>query len=77
MRITGTQYSLSKKQGILELTYQGRSVDKFEYIGKTVREMTDEIWRSLKLKGTVVNKDNLQATIQELFPNIRRHGPLK
>jgi uncharacterized protein YjaG (DUF416 family) len=77
LRITGTQYSISKKQDVLELTFQGRRVNKFEYTGKTVREMTDEIWQSLKLKGTVVNKDNLQATIQDLFPNVRRHGPLK
>ncbi len=77
MRITGTQYSLSKKQDVLELTFQGRQVDKFEYTGKTVREMTDEVWNSLKMKGTVVNKDNLQTTIQDLFPNARRHGPLK
>ncbi|MBD3404805.1 MAG: hypothetical protein GF411_01560 [Candidatus Lokiarchaeota archaeon] len=77
MRITGTRYTIDKKPPVLELRYQGRVVSKFEYVGKTLNDVSEEIWADLKRKGTTILKGALKDELSTLFPGIRVTGPLK
>ncbi|TXT55690.1 MAG: hypothetical protein BAJATHORv1_30070 [Candidatus Thorarchaeota archaeon] len=77
MRITGTRYTIDKKPNVLEMRHQGRVVAKFEYVGKTLNDLSDEIWEDLKRKGTTVLKGALKDELATLFPGIRVTGPLK
>ncbi len=77
MRITGTQYSIEKKADVLELRKAGRVLETYQFKGKTVNDLTEEIWASLKRKGSTVNKDLLLEGLFKMFPGVRRHGPIK
>ena len=77
MKITGTQFSIEKKKVELELRLQGQVVDRFPFQGKTLLEVTDEIWMSIKRKGVTIQKSLLKDDLTKLFPGIRITGPLK
>ena len=77
MKITGTQFSIDKKKSELELRLQGQVVDKFPFQGKTLLEVTDEVWISMKRKGVTIQKSLLKDDLTKLFPGIRITGPLK
>ncbi|MEM4735198.1 MAG: hypothetical protein QXS20_05710 [Candidatus Thorarchaeota archaeon] len=76
MRITGTQYSLERKSDSIEMKSAGKVTDTWDAKGKTMDEMTDEIWNALKRKGVTVQRNAIAETLQSLFPNARKHGPL-
>ena len=77
MKITGTQYSIEKKTTDLELKLRGQVVDRFPFQGKTLLDITDEIWLSMKRKGVTIQKSVLKDDLTRLFPGIRITGPLK
>jgi hypothetical protein len=77
MKITGTQFSIEKKTSDLELRLRGQVVEKFPFIGKTLIEVTDEVWASMKRKGVTIQKSILKDDLTKLFPGIRITGPLK
>ena len=77
MRITGTQYSIEKKPKVLELRKAGQVIETYEFLGKTVNDLTEEIWESLRRKGVTVNKELLLEDMFKMFPGVRRYGPIK
>jgi hypothetical protein len=77
MRITGTQFTLEKKESAIELKNQGKVVETFQTQGKTLMEVTDLVWDTLKRKGVVVQKTALKEDLAGLFPGSRASGPLK
>ena len=77
MKITGTQFSIEKKTSDLELRLRGQIVDRFPFQGKTLIEVVDEIWVSMKRKGVTIQKSILKDDLTKLFPGIRITGPLK
>ena len=77
MRITGTQYTIEKKAANLELKYRGQIVGTFEYVGKTLLDVTEEVWTSLKRKGVIMQRNIVKDDIAQLFPGVRVSGPLK
>jgi hypothetical protein len=77
MRITGTQFTVEKKESAIELKNQGKVVETFQTQGKTLMEVTDLVWDTLKRKGVVVQKTALKEDLAGLFPGSRSSGPLK
>ncbi|MHA1771989.1 MAG: hypothetical protein ACTSYL_03875 [Candidatus Thorarchaeota archaeon] len=77
MRLTGTQYSLEKKTDILELKKAGKVIETYTFKGRSIDELTDEIWNSLRRKGAPINKEILLEGLFGMFPGVRRHGPIK
>ena len=77
MRITGTQFTVEKKESAIELKNQGRLVETFQTQGKTLMEVTDAVWDALKRKGVVVQKSALKEDLAGLFPGSRPSGPLR
>ncbi|RDE13759.1 MAG: hypothetical protein C4K47_05430 [Candidatus Thorarchaeota archaeon] len=77
MRITGTQYTVEKKESGIELKNQGRVVETFQFQGKTLSEVADAVWDTLKRKGVVVQRAALKEDLAALFPGSRPSGPLK
>jgi hypothetical protein len=77
MRIKGTQYTVEKKESALELKNQGKIVETFQTEGKTLSEVADAMYDTLKRKGVVVQKAALREDLAGLFPGSRPSGPLK
>lgn len=77
MRITGTKFTIEKRESAIELKDQGRLVETFQFQGKNLVEMTDTVWDALKRKGVVVQKSALKDDLAGLFPGARPTGPLK
>ncbi len=77
MRLTGTQYSLEKKAEVLELRKAGKVIETYAFKGRSIDELNEEIWNSLRRKGTPINKEMLLDGLFSLFPGVRRHGPIK
>jgi hypothetical protein len=77
MKITGTQFTIEKKESTLELRNQGRVVETIQVQGKTLSEVADAVWDTLKRKGVVVQKVALRDDLAGLFPGSRPSGPLK
>lgn len=77
MKITGTQFTLEKKESAIELKNQGKVVETFQVQGKTLSEVTDAVWDALKRKGVVVQKTALKDDLAGLFPGSRPSGPLR
>ncbi len=76
MKITGTQYTIEKKTEEIELKAAGKVTDRFQFKGKSITDVTDEIYDALKRKGTSVQKSAIMEALQQLFPGARRQGPL-
>ena len=77
MKITGTQYTIEKKESTLELKNQGKVVETIQVQGKTLSEVADAVWDALKRKGVMVQKTGLRNDLAGLFPGSRPSGPLK
>jgi len=77
MRIFGTQYSLEKKAEVIELRKAGQVVESYPYKGEVLNDLLEKIWETLRRKGVTLNKDVLLEYLSQMFPGVRRYGPIK
>ncbi len=77
MRIVGTQYSLEKKPDVVELRKSGQIVETYPYKGEVLDDLLERIWETLRRKGVTITKDMLFEYLEQMFPGVRRYGPIK